>query len=134
MEWRFGPHTLSFEEPDLVRVTFHGQMDVKEQQEMYAFVEEIRARQKDLYLLGDLRLGTGFSPRARRSMGENADPVQYRAMAFFGASFTVRTIFNMLGRAQFLMGRKTASMAFTETEQEARQWLAQQRALHVHSS
>ncbi|ADO69748.1 STAS/SEC14 domain-containing protein [Stigmatella aurantiaca] len=128
MEWRFGAHTLSFEEPDLVKVTFRGQMDIQEQQASYACVEEIRARQETLYLLGDLRLSTGFSPQARRSMGENPHPVQYKAMAFFGASFTMRTIFNMLGRAQLLMGRKTASTAFTDTEQEAREWLAQQRA------
>jgi hypothetical protein len=128
MEWKFGPHTLAFEEPDLVKFTFQGQLEESDQQEMIAFVEGLRARQPRLFLLGDLRHGTGFSSKSRRSLGEKPRPVPYQAMAFFGASFTLRTLFNMLGRAHVLLNISTVNMRFTDTEEEAREWLAEQRA------
>jgi hypothetical protein len=127
MDYPFGPHTLAFEEPDLVRFVFRGEMEAKEQQEMQDFVQELRARHGPLYLLGDLRQSTGFSPRARRRLGQTPRSVPYLAMAFFGASFSMRALFNMLSRAYVLLSRTPVPTVFVETEQEAREWLNQQR-------
>ncbi|SEK23394.1 SpoIIAA-like [Stigmatella aurantiaca] len=129
MERQFGQHTIAFEAPDIVRFVFRGDIEPKDQQGMHDFVEELHARHGLLYLLGDLRLGTGLSPETRKRLGHAPTHVPYKAMVFFGASFSMRTLFNMLNRAYVLMSRTTVSTVFVETEQEAREWISQQRAL-----
>jgi hypothetical protein len=128
-EWRFGPHTLSFEEPDLVRLVTRGQLHLRELREMILRVREFKQGREALYLLVDGHQGTGFSPEARQAMHEDRSLVPYDGVALFGASFAIRAISNMMTRANELLGKpNTFQMIFTATEDEARAWLAAQRA------
>ncbi|WP_225413187.1 SpoIIAA family protein [Stigmatella hybrida] len=125
----FGPHTLSFEEPDIVRLTPHGQFDLREAREMILRVREFQKGREALYLLVDARQGTGFSAEVRRAISEDRSLVPYAGVALFGASFTLRTIANMMERANVLLGRpSTYQSVFTKTEEEARAWIDAQRA------
>ena len=127
----FGPHTLSFEEPDIVRLVPQGQIQLREVREMILWVREFQRSREALYLLVDAHKGTGFSAESRRALNEDRSLVPYTGVAFFGTSFTLRTIANMMGRANELMGRASIPTVFTATEAEARTWLAAQRAAHA---
>lgn len=125
----FGGHTLSFEDPDLVRVVFDGEVDLKQLYEMNDLVREFKASRGTIYLVADARKGLGFSAEARKAVSDDPKLSPYAATAFFGASFAMKTIVNMLNRAMALMGRSTGGvMTFVDTEEEARAWVAKQRA------
>jgi hypothetical protein len=128
--WNFGPHTLSFEEPDLVRLRLHGELSLAEIRQMILLVREFKARQGAIYLLGDMRQGTGFSAEARRAIHEDHSLVPYEGMAFFGASFSLKVVSNLMIQASRLLTGSTrpAGAVFRDTEDEARAWIAARRA------
>ncbi|SEU22161.1 STAS/SEC14 domain-containing protein [Stigmatella erecta] len=125
---RFGPHTMSFEEPDIVRLTPQGHIQLREVWEMIRWVREFQRGREALYLLVDACQGTGFSAESRRALNEDRSLVPYNGVAFFGTSFTLRTIANMMARANALMGNPSPPTVFTATEEEARAWIGAQRA------
>ncbi|ADO69747.1 STAS/SEC14 domain-containing protein [Stigmatella aurantiaca] len=128
-EWSFGPHSLSFEAPDTAKFVLRGPLEHAEMLAIRAQLEELRNRQGPLYLLGDVRQSTGYSLESRQAIGAEKERVPYTAVAFFGASFTMKTVSNMILRANSILGRSTGTQAvFMDTEEEARAWLAAQRA------
>ncbi|MDC0712073.1 STAS/SEC14 domain-containing protein [Stigmatella sp. ncwal1] len=128
-EWSFGPHTLSLEEPGIVRLVPRGHLQLKEIREMILPVQEFKKRHDTLYLLVDAQQGTGFTAEARRALNDDRSLVPYVGVVFFGASFAMRAIANMMSRAGTLMGRPPVyPTVFTATEEEARAWIAAQRA------
>lgn len=71
---------------------------------------------------------TTITPEARRLMAEwNAVLRDPFAGAVVGASFTAKTIANMLIRAMELITRRPTDLSFCDTEAEARAWLDKQR-------
>ncbi|MDC0710270.1 STAS/SEC14 domain-containing protein [Stigmatella sp. ncwal1] len=134
-ERHFGPHTLSLEEPGIVRLTTKGHLQENELREMIVPIREFKERHDALYLMVDARHGTGFSAKARKAINEDRSLVPYTGVVIFGASFAMRAISHMMTRAGVLMGRRpTYQTVFTETEEEARAWLAVQHAARATGS
>jgi hypothetical protein len=128
-EWSFGQSKLSFEEPDVVRMALHGETTLKLMREMIVLVHEFRATRPRIYLIADMRQNTSIAPDARKGMSEDASLMPYAATAMFGGSFAVRTMTNMLSRAMKLLGTGPDSpYVFVDTEDEAKAWVARQRA------
>lgn len=126
--WTLGPHKMWFEEPDTVRLVTVGMYDMKLLEESNALVRELKQRYPTLYLISDSRQGTGMTPDVRKALGENPDLMPYAASAMFGSSFAMRTMINMMMRAQQLLGVKGAiPFTMVATEEEAKAWVAQQR-------
>ncbi|ADO68036.1 uncharacterized protein STAUR_0227 [Stigmatella aurantiaca DW4/3-1] len=92
-------------------------------------VQEFKKRHDTLYLLMDAREGTGFTAEARRALNDDRSLIPYAGAVFFGASFAMRAIANMMSRAGTLMGHPPAyPTVFTTTEEEARAWISAHRA------
>jgi hypothetical protein len=128
-EWKFGASKLWFEEPDVVRMEVHGETTLKLMREMSVLVNEFKATRPRIYLIADVRQNTGIAPDARKGMSEDASLMPYTATVMFGGSFAMRTMTNMLSRAMKLLGTGPDSpYIFVDTEDEAKAWVAQQRA------
>jgi hypothetical protein len=126
--WTLGPHKMWFEEPDTVRLVTVGVYDMKLLEESNALVRELKNRFPTLYLISDSRQGTGMSADVRKALGENPDLMPYAGSVMFGTSFAMRTMVNMMIRAQELLGVKGGiPFAMVATEEEAKAWVAAQR-------
>ena len=124
--WTLGPHKMWFEEPDTVRLVTVGMYDMKLLEESNALVRELKQRYPTLYLISDSRQGTGMSADVRKVLGENPDLLPYAGSVMFGSSFAMRTMVNMMTRAQELLGRKrNIAFAMVATEEEAKAWVAE---------
>lgn len=126
--WTLGPHKMWFEEPDTVRLVTVGAYDMKLMEESNALVRELKQRYPTLYLISDTRQGTGMTAEVRKALGENPDLMPYVGSVMFGSSFAMRTMVNMMIRAQELMGIKgSIAFAMVATEEEAKAWVVEQR-------
>ena len=69
-----------------------------------------------------------MTPAVRKLLGEKPDLMPYAASVMYGSSFAMRTMVNMMIRAQELLG-VTGKTRFTmvATEEDAKAWIAQQR-------
>jgi hypothetical protein len=126
--WTLGPHKLWFEEPDTMRMVVVGPYDMKLMEESNALARELKQRYPTLYLITDSRQGTGMTAEVRKALGENPGLMPYAATVMYGVSFAMRTMVNMMTRAQELMG-VTADIKFSmvATEEEAKAFIAAQR-------
>ena len=126
--WTLGPHKMWFEEPDTLRMITVGPYDMKLLEESNAIAHELKKHNPRLFLITDSSQGTGMTADVRKLLGEKPDLMPYAASVMYGSSFAMRTMVNMMIRAQQLLGR-TGSTAFTmvATEEEAKAWIAAQR-------
>ncbi|NMO16291.1 hypothetical protein HPC49_27055 [Pyxidicoccus fallax] len=126
--WTLGPHKVWFEEPDTVWLATDGVYDMKLLQEMRVLVLELKKTHPVLHHIVDARKGSGMSPDVRKLMGEHPDTLPFDSSVMYGSSFAMRTMVNMMSRAQELLGRKaTIKFTMVATEEEARSWTAEQR-------
>ncbi|MCP3141082.1 STAS/SEC14 domain-containing protein [Pyxidicoccus xibeiensis] len=126
--WTLGPHKMWFEEPDTVRMVTVGPYDMKLLEESVALTRELQKRYPRLYIITDARQGTGMTADVRKLLGENPDYLPYVGSAMYGSSFAMRTMINMMIRAQQLLGRTgTTAFAMVATEEDAKAWVAKQR-------
>lgn len=126
--WTLGLHKMWFEEPDTVRLVTVGAYDMKLLEESNALVRELQQRYPTLYLIVDSRQGTGMTAEVRKALGENPDLMPYVGSVMFGGSFAMRTMVNMVIRAQELTeGKGSSAFAMVASEEEAKVWVAEQR-------
>jgi hypothetical protein len=126
--WTLGPHRVSFESPDLLRVVPVGLLDLKLVEDVEALALELQSRYPVLYLVSDLRQCTGMSPGMREAFAHDPDRSPFAGMAVFGASFALRTVSNALSQAARLGGHPDRKpFALVDTEAEARAWIASWR-------
>ncbi|MFP2931322.1 STAS/SEC14 domain-containing protein [Pyxidicoccus sp. 3LG] len=126
--WTLGPHKMWFEEPDTVRMVTVGPYDMKLMEESTALVRELKKRYPTVYLITDARQGTGMTAEVRKALGENPDLLPYAGSVMYGSSFAMRTMVNMMIRAQEILGRKGGTaFAMVATEEDAKAWVAKQR-------
>ncbi|NTX53773.1 STAS/SEC14 domain-containing protein [Myxococcus sp. CA051A] len=128
--WTFGDNKVWLESPDIIRLVNVGVFDLKLLHELNQVALELSATHPRLYLISDVRRGTSISADARKTLSENPEAMPFVGTVLFGASFALRTMANMMGRASALLGRtQGAPFGMVETEEEARGWVAAQRAL-----
>ncbi|MBJ6760519.1 STAS/SEC14 domain-containing protein [Myxococcaceae bacterium JPH2] len=97
--------------------------------EMIVGVRAFHEGKPAIYLLADVRQGTGFSAETRKAVSDDPSLTPYAATVFFGASFAMKTIANMMMRAMALLGRAASGeMMFLDSEEAGRAWLADHRA------
>ena len=127
-EWKFGALNVRFEEPDTLFSFGVGETDGESMRAFNKHCEALAARHGKLYLITDMTRSTGMTPEARKLSTEYSSGNPFNGMVFFGASFTMRTIVNMMVRAGQLLGRNDGAMQFVQNEAEARAWIADLRA------
>ncbi len=128
-EWKINRMHIRFEEPDILFSRGEGETDAETMRAFNRLAEELSAKHGQLYLLTDMTKSTGMTPEARKVSTEySGGKSPFAGMAFFGASFAMRTLVNMMVRASQLLGRVDAPMQFVESEADARAWAADLRA------
>lgn len=125
-----GPHTVSFEPPDLICVTARGTLKVTE---VGAFAERSHELSEGLpyvLMLADLSAFTDVSIDARKAASRisSSSRVPFRGMACGGAHFGTRLAVKLLlTTANLVAGRADNPIEFFEDEAAAREWLAGRR-------
>jgi hypothetical protein len=72
------------------------------------------------------------TPDARRLASEWGRSQNVAGVAVVGAGMTARTVLTLLLRLMFLVRNERFPITFVDTEQEARSWVASQRAARAH--
>ncbi len=127
-EWNIGPMYVRFEEPDVLYSRGEGSTDAESIRAFNRLAEELARKHGRMYLIADMSKATGMDPQARKASSEyTGGRSPFEGMVVCGASFTMRTVVNMMLRAGQLLGRES-NLHFVETEADARAWIAERRA------
>ncbi|GEN09721.1 hypothetical protein SAMN05443572_109372 [Myxococcus fulvus] len=127
--WTFGDSKVWLESPDIVRLVNVGPFDVKLIHDLAGVAAELRETHPTLYLINDSRRTSSITSEARRILSETPEVMPFAGTVIFGASFSLRTMANMMGRASMLLGRtRGAPFGMVDTEDQARAWVADLRA------
>jgi hypothetical protein len=118
--WTLGPHRVSFEGPDLVRLVTAGPFDRKLLEDLEALVAELQARYPVLYLISDVRQCTGMTREVRASLAGDVERSRFAGIAIVGASFALRALTATLP----LGPPERRPFILVETDAEAKSWVA----------
>jgi hypothetical protein len=125
-EQHLGKHTLRFEPPDVYCITFVGDVSASEMIEYHAALTRFAEGKRWLLAVGDLSRTASFSAEARRELVHL--PPFVRGVGTFGMSTQVRLAVSLVYKAFTLLRRNSdTTVAFVETEAEARAWVAERR-------
>jgi len=125
---QIGAHSVTREESGLLFVQYVGDLSGPDITSVYDAFEALANGEKDVLVLNDLRRVRDVSAAARRRAGDDPRAAIFGAVAAFGASFAVRILANVSATAVRVLGVGIkAPVAFFETEDEARAWLADPR-------
>lgn len=133
-EERIGNHSIRFE-GDLMVVTLRGDLTLADAEAYIQLVAEHSLRCGYALLLTDVSQATRMSSQVRNHFVRRVREIAARnggvlpsARASFGASLLARAISTMAYAAMQLVLGRGQFYKVTETEAEARAWLAEQRA------
>ena len=126
-EIRIGRHLVQIE-GDVVFTRQSGQIAMSELQEMLEIWNRFLLEHPRGYALYDVTDGVPLGLAERKCLNEWSKQNVFAGAAFFGASLLIRTITTLVMRASALLrpGRAQPSI-FCKSEQEARQWIDEQR-------
>jgi len=115
--------------PDQICIRLVGIVDEEGLRAVLAFINAFTEGKKHLYSVCDISNLRGLTTGARRVLSEFKDPEDVITTVAWGASFTVRVLLTMLGRARQLLGLggNTSIPNFFATEAEAHVFVEQDR-------
>lgn len=125
--WFVGPHEVMIEGADLVFVCCVGEMSAAHAQQIMHLAETHLARLAGAYMIVDLRQGGGLPRDARRLVADWLREHHLAAVVNFGASAVSRAFSNLAIRALRALYGGTVENVFTDSEAEARAWIARHR-------
>jgi hypothetical protein len=127
-EWAVGPHRAHLEEPDVLIVRMSGPADLKDAQGLTEVYREV-GTQQPVYLLLNVK-GSPVDAAARKYFTQNVRTEWYHAIIFVGAGVVERAMGKAIMAALHFAGRWKAEFLYADTEEEAREFVAQRRAKH----
>ncbi|MBU8895848.1 hypothetical protein KRR26_09540 [Corallococcus sp. M34] len=139
-EWAFGTHRATFEAPDLLVFRFVGPSRLEDVKRVLEICEELGARHP-LYVISDVANST-LEREARDHLVHHSSEAWFKGQVYLGTGPVERAGAKALMLALYLLGRWRVPLEFADTEAEARELIARQRArdhalrsasvLHVH--
>ena len=124
-----GNVTLSFEEPDVLHMTWRKSFGEREVDALLAFTAALRARPDTrLVLYIDVREATGIDARSRKKIVELTKAKAFFASAIVGARVPIRVAVEAIVQAARTMSRTITPTRFFDDDESARTWLAEVRA------
>lgn len=116
---------------DLFVLDGHGEISVKELEELFRTCWRIGDEYGYWLVLVDARAGVGMSADARRYVGQvrKIHPSGKNATAIFGGGLIELTFITLIRNVIRLLRGEESSIAACRTEAEARAWLDEQREL-----
>lgn len=121
-----GKHPYHIEE-DVLCLAVRGVFDRDDMVEVLSAAEEVIAQHKDVYLLGDLHEMSELTLGARKYTASWLQTHRCAGVVYYGTSFITRAIVILVSRGINLLNHNTLPVGITDTEAEARQWIARQR-------
>ena len=130
----FGKHVTYFEEPDIIFMKLMGDVSDAEGLELLRRQREFAEGRKLLFFLMDDREMAGISPNARKAVAEMLKEIPLYGMANFQAPMKARVVAKLVITAinLFRKDAKSNPVEFFNSEEEAREWIAQRREKFQH--
>ena len=117
-----------YRDADILFLEIHGVFSLEDAVQMFELSDSIRLKFGYVLTVFDASDVAGMSPAARRLVGQRTREENMRgAAAIIGASFTVRTLVQLLRNAIRLFGGDHSPIVFCATADEALKWIAEQR-------
>lgn len=120
-----------FLEGDIVVTIMHGMFTLDEAHLLIQAMQEVIDRCGYGLVLSDNTGLTGMAPEARRESARWSVGKPILGSAIFHGSHAVRILIGLLFKAMNLIGRQSIRLEFFQTEEAARQWLAELRREHL---
>lgn len=119
-----------YRDADILFLEIHGVFSLEDAEQMFELSDGIRLKFGYVLTVFDASDAKGMSAPARRLVGQRSREENiHGASAIIGASFTIRTLVQLLRNAIRLFGGTQAPIVFCATADEALQWLDEQRPL-----
>lgn len=130
----FGKHITYFEEPDIIFMKLVGDVTDAEGLELLRRQRGFAEGRKLLFFLMDDREMAGISPDARKAVAEMLKEIPLYGMANFQAPMKARVVAKLVITAinLFRKDAKSNPVEFFNSEEEAREWIAQRREQFKH--
>jgi len=125
-EWQVGPHRAHIEEPDVLIVQLNGPTDLEHARGLVEVYQEVGTRQPMFAVLKVK--GSPVDAAARKYFSQHLRSEWYHAIIFVGAGMVERAMGKAMTVALYFAGRWTAEFLYADTEEQARELIAQVRA------
>ncbi len=126
-----GKHVTYFEEPDIIYMRFGGSASTEDALELLRRQVDFSKGRSLLFFLIDAEKLDNIAPEGRRAVAETLKEIPLRGMAVIKAPLKARVVTKLVITAINLF-RRDANLnpiAFFDTEEEGRQWIASRRAM-----
>ena len=125
---RIGKQLTGFEEPDIIYMKFDGDVTNDEVAAINGLHLEICKGRDRVFFLIDMENLETLSSSVRRSSIEALNQMPIQGLSIYKAPMTARVLAKLLITGMRLFG-KNIPLQFSDTEAEAREWIAQRRGL-----
>jgi len=126
-----GKHVTYFEEPDIIFMSFGGSATTEDALELLRRQMEMSKGKSLLFFLIDAEKLDNIAPEGRRAVAETLKEIPLRGMAVIRAPLKAKVVTKLVITAINLF-RRDANLnpiAFFDTEEEGRQWIASRRLM-----
>jgi hypothetical protein len=124
-----GRHITYFEEPDIIYLKFSGEVSAEEGIELLRRQLQFAEGRPRVFFLIDGELLEKIAPEARKAVAESLKEIPLHGMCVFAAPLKAKVITKLIITAINLFRKDSElnKVAFFDTEQEARDWIAARR-------
>jgi hypothetical protein len=126
-----GKHVTYFEEPDIIYMRFGGSASTEDALELLRRQVDMSKGRSLLFFLIDAEKLDNIAPEGRRAVAETLKEIPLRGMAVIKAPLKARVVTKLVITAINLF-RRDANLnpiAFFDTEEEGREWIASRRTM-----
>lgn len=121
-EWQVGAHSIRFEPPNLVKLTWKGEVLAEHVDGMYGHLDGIEA--SDYWMISDISQSDVPSGPVRARLAQTQEALRVVGIAVIVSSPYKRAVMDMLVRAVNLLSKTRIKPAFFNNEKDARAWIA----------
>jgi hypothetical protein len=129
--WVSGKHITYFEEPDIIYMRFGGAATTEDSLEMLRRQIAMSEGRSRLFFLIDAEELENIAPEGRKAVAETLKEIPLRGMAVIKAPLKAKVVTKLVITAinLFRKDSKLNPIAFFDTEEEGREWIASRRNL-----
>jgi hypothetical protein len=129
--WIAGKHVTYFEEPDIIYMRFGGAVTTEDALELLRRQMAMSEGRKILFFLIDAEPLENIAPEGRRAVAETLKEIPLRGMAVIKAPLKAKVVTKLVITAINLFRRDSNlnPVAFFDTEEEGRAWIASRRQM-----
>lgn len=127
-EWHFGTHHAWFEPPDILWTKITGETTHQDAVTLLELYRELGS-QHPIFVVTDLTEATSVDLKARDHVAWNLRVRWFRGAIYINAGLVQRAVASSMSFLHSLTGKQAPTPAFVSTQEEARAFIARERAL-----